>query len=341
MGGNVFKDLASSRLSKDEYFAQSSQVIDALTPITGAVMYRLLAYRSKESFGDCDIVVNHPDFGQFMQIVKDTFQLTSSDWRKNGPVFSCRINNFQYDFINAYGHYESAIFYYNWNDFGNLIGRMGHKLGIKASHRGLFVIVRHSSKSDHILREICISPNTSDILDILGLDADWHARGFETLEEMFTFVASSQYFDPDIYAFDNRNATSRVRDKKRPTYNKFLKWIADTHPRANHSFERKSELGGYSIRMPYYETILQPRYPNLKAEVDARIAQFEFDQQFAIVYNGTIIQQLVDLTGPALGQFMSYLRPQITQQMKESWIAEPSLVAPFIRVCSAQYIINT
>jgi hypothetical protein len=53
------------------------------------------------------------------------------------------------------------------------------------------------------------------------------ALSFETDNEMYDYVISSPYFVPEIYLLENRSYDARQRDKKRPSYNRFLEYIKD------------------------------------------------------------------------------------------------------------------
>lgn len=326
MGGNALKDYETSRLAEDEYRAVVKEFSDIFEDIFGFLPVEVAAYRTKETFGDADLLLESSKLPpNWKDILRNTYNLTDNMYFSNGDVTSIGFKNFQFDLIKTNNIYASK-FYLDYNDISNLIGRIHHKLGVKFGFDGLSVIVRHKERSDHIIEKVFLTDDHRTIYDIVGLDYDRYLEGFDTLEDIFEFVASSKYFDPDIYQFDNRSQKARMRDKKRITYHKFLQWIDEHEPESKHSFANKSELGGYSIRMPYYETELLPRFPWLKDRVDNIIHNFELDLKFKEIYNGKIVSDLTGYTGKTLGAFMSKIKPSLTNEYKQTLLDKPYLV---------------
>lgn len=328
MGGNALANYETRRLTRDEYFKVADYVFDVLLHELNVEAKLIPAYRFKSDFGDADFILNSDELSSnWVGEVIKAFDLKDNEWAKNGDCLSIGVNNFQVDLITVPGKYvKSTIDYFSYNDLGNLIGRIGHKLGVKIGHRGSSIIVRPVGRDDHIIEEIEITTNFDEALDLLGLSVDEFRKGFDSLTDIYEYVASSKYFDPEIYALENRSYASRVRDKKRATYNGFMKWIEETKPKANHQFASKSELGGYSLRMPYYETEVLKRWPEVKEKVDAAIARYEFNEEFKKVYNGRIVGELTGYQGKDLGEFMAEMRRSIDDNVKRDWIANPEKV---------------
>lgn len=326
MGGNALKQYHTTRLEKDEYFLVCEKFSSLFYEAFGFIPQLITAYKNKPSFGDADFLLDSKDLPpNWVEKVKETFKLDSNQYSKNGDVLSVGFMNFQIDLI-VVKDICAAYFYFSYNDFGNLIGRLGHKLGIKIGHNGLSIIVRHKALSDHVLKEIHLSSNYEDILEILGLDIERYNEGFNELDDIFNYVSSSKWFNNDIYLFENRNSISRVRDKKRETYNKFLTWCSENKPTNKHVFEEKTELGGYSLRLPYYETIVLKKWPWVKPIVEEVITNFELNEQFKKVFNGNIVTKNTGYTGKTLGAFMAKMKETINEDTKKVWIERPYLV---------------
>ena len=331
MGGNALKQYETKRLDREDYFKLVAKVQAELTKL-GIESSVIAAYHNKETFGDADILVVSESLPpNWVDEIKRVFSLTEDQYVKNGSVLSIGVDNFQVDLIvTPEKELHASIVYFSFNDLGNLIGRIGHKLGIKIGHSGVSIVVRPVGRTDHIIEEIMLTDDLFEAFDVLGLDVDQFIDGFDDLEDIFKYVASSKYFDPEIYSLEHRSYASRVRDRKRQTYNKFLRWVEETKPPAHHSFGVKSELGGYSLRMPYYEDVVLKHWPHAKPLVDAAIAKHEFNQQFKSVYNGEIVSALTRFVGRDLGEFMAAHRSHITDDIKREWIANPALVEPAI-----------
>ena len=111
------------RLTKEQY----NEVISALTPTLPYKTVAIPSYRSKVSFGDCDLLTTSTDEAFEKSLSKD-FALLGK--KKNGGVtsYALKYGNFppfQFDLIKA--KEDSFKFNYNhlsYNDLGNLIGRV-------------------------------------------------------------------------------------------------------------------------------------------------------------------------------------------------------------------------
>ena len=333
MGGNALKQYETHRLDSDEYFGLVEEFESIFFEAFNFLPVLIQAYRQKETFGDADFLIDSSKLPEnWVDRLKETYCLTQEQYVRNSPCHSIGWRNFQIDLIvTAHDDMKPSVFYFSYNDFGNIIGRSGSKLGVKIGHKGMSLVVRHRDKSDHILKEIFFSKEPHDVLDLLGLSIERYEQGFDTLEEMFEYVATSKYYDPEIYKLEHRSAVSRIRDRKRTTYSMFLEW-SEAHPElAKYSFPEKSELGGYSIRMPYYETEVLTRFPFVGEEVNSVINDFEIDLRFKEVYNGRIVGEITGLARAALGEFMYHLKPIITKEVKIAWTNNPEIAAAYIK----------
>ena len=229
------------RLTKEQYD-------EALSALTITLPYKTAAipsYRSKDSFGDCDLLTTATDEAFEKSLSKD-FALLGK--KRNGSVtsYALKYGNFppfQFDLIKA--KEDSFKFNYNYlsyNDLGNLIGRVAAAFGFKFAHDGLYILAWYSHKgeersvgrvkengktNDHAeykMEKLFIS-NFDQALEFLGFDSLRFAQGFNTIDDILDFVASSKYFCKDFFLFENRNHDQRKRDVKRPTYTRALEYF--------------------------------------------------------------------------------------------------------------------
>ena len=301
MGGNLF---TARRYKAEEYKDLEFEVKIKLNELFGVRVFPLLYYKNKESFGDMDILLESDNLPpNWKNVVKSEFNLTDELCHSNGNVFSFMYKNFQIDLICMQKKYfKSAYAYYAYNDLGNLLGRLTHKMGIKLGHKGLSLIVRPSNFNDHIIGEVELSQDIDIALDILGLDKEVYKNGFDDVEDIFKYVASSPYFNPDIYLLENRNATSRVRDNKRQTYTKFLEWCEANKDSLNRfDFGTVQEMGGYSIREPWYTDVVLKFFPEAEEQVNSLIYEFEINQKLAERLSGGIVMKVTGVEGKELG----------------------------------------
>ena len=229
------------RLTKEQY----DEVLSALTITLPYKTVAIPSYRAKDSFGDCDLLTTATDDAFEKSLSKD-FALLGK--KKNGSVtsYALKYSNFppfQFDLIKA--REDSFKFHYNYlsyNDLGNLIGRVAAAFGFKFAHDGLYILawynhqgeersvgrVKEDGKTndhaEHKMEKLFIS-NFDQALEFLGFDSSRFAQGFDTIDDILDFVASSKYFCKDFFLFENRNHDQRKRDVKRPTYTRALEYF--------------------------------------------------------------------------------------------------------------------
>jgi hypothetical protein len=194
--------------------------------------------------------------------------------------------------------------YFAWNDLGNLMGRVAHKLGFKYGHEGLSMTFRDG---DYQYAEVNLSKDPRAIVEFLGYDYDRFAEGFDTVEEIFNFTASTEFFNKDIYLLENRNHTSRTRDRKRKTYSEFLTWIETAELLYSYPWAELKEQGGRTYKQQFMDRAFT-FFPAFKAEHDKIQASFELWKSAKANFNGDLVREWTGLTDKKLGEFMKFLR---------------------------------
>lgn len=298
MGGNALKQHQAVRLDKNDYEPLAGQCIARLRALYPAGRIEAIqAYREKQSFGDLDVLVAADGYDPF----KAADALGSVEVVRNGPVTSVGVEVpdgiFQVDLIKSpLEEFDYASRYFRWNDLGNLIGRIAHAMGVAHRHDGLFFYFRDG---DHLFREILLTRDHDLALLFLGLDPLRFNRGFDTLEDVFRFVASSSFFNRDIYLLQNRNAKSRVRDSKRPSYMKFLAWCEANPDLPSFSFPENKILwlARFSVHFPGFSA------EHEKAESD--LARIHAARE---KFNGEWVSSITGLTGKPLGELIRKFR---------------------------------
>ena len=319
MGGNAIKNV--QRLNKDAYEKISNEVPLLLLDALGERVIKIIkAYSKKENFGDMDLVVESDNLpNNYIEKLIYRFNLSDGDYVKNGNIFSFRYRGydtneksieFQIDLIMTKSDkLEIAYNYFNYNDLSNLLGRMTKKLGFKLGHDGLSYIER---VNDHIVTNECFSNNYYLALEYLHLDVEQYKKGFETLEDIFKFVASSPFFNPDIYLLHNRNYISRTRDKKRKTYRAFLEYCEKYNDELNHfPYDNVDDYDGYgssnNIRIEFTQKILED-HPILHYNVLNNRAEFILNSEFKKYFNGNIVGEHFNISGKMLGNVMKCIK---------------------------------
>jgi hypothetical protein len=330
MGGNLFKNVR--RFEQTEFYAQVDVLHQLLTD--SGLLYKhslIKSYHNKPTFGDADFLVIPNNPGTF---IKEFITFLNSrgiyDISTNSDI-SFVFNQMQVDLIiTSLEYFDYAHKYFNYNDLGNLLGRLTHKLGLKHGSHGLQQVVRSPQSSTSIIGTIQLSTNHDDVLNILGLDVDQYNAGFNDLVDIFNFVASSRYFDAEVYKFEHRNNKNKVRDQKRSTYNAFLEWSASNNTPSNFNFKDKSDRGGYGLVEPFFTDLILPMFPHTQDELDNLIHVHQLNSDFKQVFNGEVVSEYTGKIGKDLGVLMQALRHNIDNDVKAQIIKEPTLVYKMI-----------
>lgn len=309
MGGNAFENLR--RLPADAYRRLEAELLARLQTI-----YPKLApvpyYAAKPDFGDMDVVVQKPRLERqaFEAFLKS---IGSERASYNGDNLSFVYQDFQIDLIFvAPEHFETAVFYYAYNDLNNLVGRIAHKLGLKFGWDGLIWQIR--TESGHRAEEILLSRSPAEIYSFLGYDYTRWLQGFSTLEEIFAFVASSPYFKADIYDHENLNHINRTRNRKRKTYSAFLEWLSNQADLPAYAFDADKSI--YLLRI--HNAFPEADFFGQLAAYAAR--QKAYDQRSA-KFNGRLVQAWTGSEGKELGKWMqAFKQTQTSSEAFEAWL---------------------
>jgi hypothetical protein len=325
MGGNALS-CASVRLTKKNYQRLADDCVATLQALypTGRVT-AIESYRAKADHGDLDLLLAVPGYDPF----KAAEALSATEVVRNGPVTSIGVqvraeaepvtgNVFQVDLISIdEPSFDYARQYFAFNDLGNLIGRTAHSAGLAHKHDGLWYYVRDA---DYKFRELVLTRDYATALRFLGYAPERFKEGFETLQDIFEYVAGSAFFNRDIFLLENRNNQSRVRDRKRRTYMEFLKFC-----------EARPELPAYQY--PAEKSAWLPRiaehFPHFQAEYDQALADLAELRAVKAKFNGEWVSQLTGLQGKELGGLM--------KRFKESFVS-PEAQRAFVLTSDAAAI---
>ena len=298
---------------------------------------RVQSYHNKESHGDMDIVIvcNDAKWDE----IRDGIELVnpasrnknfySFGWRYEKPADADGIPYsekwFQIDLIRV-DNLKAALTYYSYNDMGNLIGKIAHRCGFKYGWDGLKYIVHEKGDVTREIGEIIVSTNTEAIYSFLGYEY-WRAEnGFDDLHDIFEFVASSKYFDPKLYLFENLNAKARIRDRKRKNYNGFLEFCENRDSPDNYvewNDEQKEAFKRYKL----HEALR--RFPGFRWNLIELQDEADHRAYFKTIYNGKIVGELTGLTGNDLGLFMEWVR-KLNPDMMFDLCEDPRKVSTFV-----------
>jgi len=295
MGGNAFKNIKTERLQKAEYDLLSAEVCRKM-----ADRFRqftvITAYKNKKDFGDLDLLITKPkpDGTELNNFLADNFN--SREIVHNGDFVSFEYNNFQVDLIFIEPEYfDTACFYYSYNDINNLCGKIGHKFGVKFGFKGLWYPLRngHGGKSEEVL----LSTDVRKIYDFTGFDYDRYLKGFDNLEDIFEFVINSSYFNSEIFTAE-KSQVAKVRERKRKTYHGFLNYLEGKSFKQNFQFDPDKEK---------YIEMIKDYFPeaNLKQAITEFNRKVDLSAKINEKFNGKLVMEYIPgIEGKNLGNFI-------------------------------------
>jgi hypothetical protein len=299
MGGNAIAK--ARRVTKEEYDAIIKHIEGQSYHVNSNEVYRrrhvwiagqvVKSYRQKQDFGDIDVVIDDR-----VDIVDIFAHYRPKKCAVNGNVMSIAYDSIQVDFIRTPKEYiQSTLDYFAYNDLGNLLGKIARAIGMKYGSKGL--IYQHK-QGNNVIEDIVVTKDITEILTHLGLDPSRYHQGFDELEDIFKYVASSKWFDKHLYKPENSSQENRVRDAKRKTYLAFLEWMKGLPDWIHHL---------PVLTCTEYENVIA-QYPHVGMRIKAIDAERKQEKLFRELINGAVISELTGLTGTELGQFIERFR---------------------------------
>jgi len=240
MGGNALKSTYTRRYSNDEFIELYRELKPKLEKAFDTDVDLVISYGSKEDHGDMDILVLNdgqiPKPDGVKKILTDDFG--ANEIHRNSTIYSFDYKELQIDLLfTPRSNWETSKVFFAYNDLGNLMGKIYHKLGLSYGFEGLRYIYRIG---DHRkLGEFVICKDSRKIFEFIGLSYDRFLDGFDTVEEIFEYVISSPYFQPAAFYYENLDARNRKRNKKRANYALFIDYVNKKFSHDDKSFKHK------------------------------------------------------------------------------------------------------
>lgn len=293
MGGNLFPK--AQRMSPEECYDVSLEVRKDLKDYIRIVGIPE-SYSSKESFGDIDIITNY-DFKDEEKLLKEADRRFGEEnvvSRGDGFSFLYK-DKYQVDLINCPENPCFALAYHHYNDLVGMLGLICRQYGLKLRNQALSYPVYMDEGRTQKVGEVHVSRNWDIVLSFLGLPV-YEKCKFNTLEDIFKYVASSKLFRPYFFDFGNLTSKQRLRNSKRPTFIKFNAWLQN--------LENLADLDG----PPVDKDAALEHFYFIEREAENLREDFRQFQAIKAKFNGNVVTDITGLTGLPLGQFMDLLR---------------------------------
>lgn len=302
MGGLALKNTFTRRYEREE-FEQLSKELMATLKDTFKRVEMPLFYKNKQSFGDADIILSMEDFnGNMITYIEDTF--SPNEIFHNGNCWSFDYKELQIDLITVAGEdFDSNYNYLSYNDLGNYIGKIAHGFGLKYGQQGL--TYDHYFKGIKIGR-ILISKDYDKIYEFLGLSYDRWREGFDELEDIFSFISESKYFNWEYLQLENNNRVNRERDAKRKSYMSFLEYIDKNCKDDNHRYPYEKDKSVYLKQVDDF-------FPEANIELEIRRMEYEYCKNLYIKskFNGGELMRRFGLQGKEISEAIGSFKKAI------------------------------
>lgn len=266
------------------------------------------SYRTKETFGDMDIVVCNNGIARIGTLLASSF---AGKVHSNGMTHSFIYNELQVDLILVTPDiFEFAKQWFSYDPLSNLIGKIAHKFGLKYGFQGLVYPYRTTYGTE--FGNITVSTDNRKIFEFLGFDYDVFLAGFDTKQEIFDYVANNKYFDPQNFLIENLNSIDRKRNKKRATYQEFLAYInaqVMAGRKWNQTFDENKEKYLPYINEAFPEAGIYDEIKKYKGLEARRIAVYQ-------KFNGNIINVKYGIGGIELGKFITGFKSFVVQSQR-------------------------
>jgi len=251
----------------------------------------------------------------WQQMVADEFK--PNDMYRNSDVLSFDVEQLQVDLLlTPTDEYETSRNYFSWNDTSNFVGRVSHKLGFKYGHRGLEFVFRDGNYQHAVLN---VTRDTRAALEFLGFDADRYFEGFDTMEDAFKWASNTHYFNKAMFAVENRNHRSNVRDKKRKNYSDFVTWMQDKDL-PEYPWEDMKEQGGPKYKEQFMQLAFVA-FPDFLDRYSAMITDYNNLLEFRKRFNGSLVSEWTGKVEKELGMVMQSFRKSFN---------DPSEMVPWV-----------
>ena len=261
----------------------------------------------KESFGDIDIIVAEehlltlapanaePKDAAHLARLAVLELLGAVDMARSGPLDHATSylvpfekGLFQLDIItHPLAVIDYAHRFYSWGDAGALVAMQARALGLRNKAVGLHYVGGSLDRRTDLL----IVSDYDQALGLLGLDPHVHAAGFAKEEAVYTWLASGQYFNADIFCADRQTAKNRKRSALRPMITQFREWLADNQPPSRMDVPRQFDKEGqqtdaYQQHREIWRRLWEARFPEIidfEKELERKFDQKQGKQAFIAV----------------------------------------------------------
>lgn len=294
MGGNALKThlgLDAHRMNKNEYDTVCHSVLNKI-PTANVI----LSYRKKDSFGDVDVLVTDLPNDPFPELKQ----------HKNGNVTSYAFpfddKYVQVDLIRVPKEaFDFAYGYFSYNDLGAFLGVTARAVGLKLGYTGLYYELYQNGQK---VIDVLVTNEFDMALSFLGFSIGCYYKGFDTMDDVYKYVASGHYFSASDFLLENRNGEARRRDSKRKNYIGFLDYIG------THQLETKVRPSLVDLVDSFF-----PEFGTRLCEAINYAHAMQLDLEKKRIISGKWISEMTGLTGADLERAIKWFKQKYPQSV--------------------------
>ena len=258
---------------------------------------------SKLDFGDIDVLVFVEQSTEGLPLVTinpiTDVLFQAKEVVKNGNMTSFIWHEMQVDFIFFPNRcsFEIATTRFDYGDFSMVLGVMLKEFDLKWTSEGLFLKLPPNTP-------FLMCTDWREAYKVLGLDPDRFTRGFESEDEIASYLSSSILFNPERYQKDDE--VEGNRDEKRRANTRKMYAVLKSKLAL---LERPAkESGGPITKDQFLKVALaafgkEKEYGDLMEKLDTR-------KRVKTLFTGKQVERVTGLKDKELGLFCAWIKEQ-------------------------------
>lgn len=226
MGGKALNKygVTTVRKSTDEFYRIANEVCNRIRNDLSIETYVTKFCKNKNEHGDVDVLLKFTKSCNGLNLKEYIYTaFTPKAVHVNDSVYSFDYDDFQVDLVIIPElSWEMSKYYMDYDPRGNLLGKIAHKFNLSFGHDGLYY--RYVHNNSRYSKDILITRDYRRYLEFIGLPDDGKIE-YKSFEDVYNYMITSKYFNPDYFKLENLTQIDRKRNRKRPTYNVFLEYV--------------------------------------------------------------------------------------------------------------------
>ncbi len=335
VGNELSPDLVKHHSRRDVMIAFEAFAVAFSKNFPGIPFSILSSYLDRQSFGGMNIVIagdEMPD--NWPEMVNDIFDVSESrigmtpQSSENEEIENCsakrliykiysfNLGSLQVDLIPVHDQeFEFAVNYLSYGGMGHLMGTVFRQLGVRYGMKGMHVRGLGENGQELPRSDIVLTTDHAAALNFAGYDPARFSMGFRAPEEIFEYIASSPYFNPDIFL--NRATEDRKNHQQpagRENLKSFVAWCEENRGRLPES----PVMPLQEARNRIFE-----QYPWALNACKKKV--ISMSQRPKAKLNRDLISNVTGIKGPEIAEVAKFAKQEFNSEMEfQEWVLSVS-----------------